>query len=428
MADAKNDPKSGQNIKRRVSDPYAIHLDNEEYTLTEEILQVNVDSRTLKQRTWHFPDLKFISFNDGTLELQNTYNNISHKLTIVIEKSKLQVSCSCDTEAEMLCRHAYKAIERMIQFDRSNYFQQFRPKGLVKIATAHKKYFIIKPNAKGLDITPKEELVSIYQLDDIVQNNQFKGLLKLPGEIKLKKNTLKGMALSYIIMVSHKNRMLPFLLPCLGKLTKAENAVKVFMNFISGTQTEYDKYLGDEEKILNKCCFNMWKVVEKLPGLITPKEQTGDSKENIQMLFDIWQSIIPLLWDQRFVFTYYLHHKKELKGKPQRYKISEAHIAVKSPTLRFRLTDKGSFFQLEMKVFSNNMEITNYKLEPTFFISKGEILFFLSSLRDAAMAEWMRNIGNRMTIFKEHFTEFENRFLKPLRECYDVDLIEFKMK
>ena len=428
MPAAKNDPKSGQSNKRRATDLYTIYLDNEEYNLTEEILKENADSPTLKQRNWNFPDLKFISFNHGKLELQNTYYNISHKLTIVIEKNNLKVTCSCNTEVEMLCRHAYKAIARLIQFERSNYFQQYRPNGLIEIATAHEKYFTIKSNADGLAVNAKTELGSIYQLDEKVQKDQFKGLLKLPGEIKLKKNTLKGMALSYIIMVSHKNKMLPFLLPCLGKLTKAENAVKAFMNFISGAQTEYDQYLGDEEKVLNKCCYNMWKLAEKLSGVITPKEQTGEFKKNIQLLFDIWQSIIPLLWDQRFVFTYYLHHKRELRGKPQRYKINEAHIAVKPPTLRFRLTDKGSFHQLEMKVFLDNLEITNYELEPTFFISKGEVLFFLSSLRDAAIAEWMRNAKNRITVFKEHFAEFENSFLKPLRECYDVDIIESKKK
>ncbi len=425
MASIKNDPEQNRANERSTSDPYTIQLDNEDHILTEELLRKNVDSRTLKQRIWNFPDLKFISFNQGKLELQTTDRKVTHKLTIAVGKNKFQVSCSCNTEVEKLCRHAYKAIEKMIQFGRSNYFQQYRPNGLIEIATDHEKYFTMESTANGLDINPKTELGSIFQLDKKIRNDQFTSLLKLPGEVKLKKNTLKGMALSYIIMVSHKNRMLPFLLPCLGKLNKAENSVKGFMNFISGTQTEFDQHLGDEEKVLNKCCYNMWKLVEELPGLIYPKEQTGDFAKNTQLLFDIWQSIIPLLWDQRFVFTYYLHQKKELRGKPQRYKINEAHIAIKCPTLRFRLTDKGPFHQLEMKVFSNNVEITNYKLEPTFFISKGEILFFLSSLRDAAMAEWMRNIGSRMTIFKEHFAEFENSFLNPLHECYDVEIIDF---
>jgi len=408
---------------RKASDFYTINLENEQFILKKETLIKNVDQKILRSRQWYNPKFKFLSFKTGRLELECNQKDSTNILAILVEKDKLQVSCSCNTEVEMLCIHAYKIFEGLIYFEETDYFQQYQPNGLHEISASHRKYFTIKPTDRGLTITPKPELGSIYQINEAMQISQFNDLLKLPGEIKVEKNILKGMALSYIIMVSHKNKMLPFLLPCLGKLTKAENAVKGFMNFISGTQTEYDQYLGGEEKVLNKCCYNMWKTVEKLPGVITPKEPTNDFLKNLQMVFDLWQSIIPLLWDQRFVFTYYLHHRRELKGKPQRYKINEAHIAVKPPTLRFQLTDKGSFYHFKIKVVINNMEIANFKLEPSFFISKGDVLFLLPSLRDAAITEWMREFENRLTIFKEHFSEFENSFLKPLREYYDIEII-----
>jgi hypothetical protein len=424
----KNQGLPAEKVKRRSSDPYTINLDNQEYILTEEILKQNVSRQVLNQRIWHYPDLKFTSFTGGFLELKNACLNICHKLIIYIEKDRLKIHCSCDEEVEMLCRHAYKALERLIVFENSRYFQQYRPNGLYDITTTHRKYFAIKRGRKGLEIIPKDELGRIYQLNKSLRNDQVTEILKLPAKIRHEPKQLKDMALTYIVMASHRNRLLPFLLPCLGKLTKSGTSIKGFMNFISGTQKEYDQFLKEGHRVLNKSCYNMWKAVEKLPGSIINEEYSEDDSEKIKLVFDIWQSIIPLLWDEPFVFNYHLYGERELKRKPARHRIAQTQIDHNHPVLRFRLTDKGPFYQLSLTIFIKNTEVKNYELEPTFFISTNKKLYFLSSLRDAAIAEWMREMENKLTIFKEHFPEFETSILKQLRQHYDIEIVQLKMK
>jgi hypothetical protein len=77
-----------------------------------------------------------------------------------------------------------------------------------------------------------------------------------------------------------------------------------------------------------------------------------------------------------------------------------------------------------MKVLLNGKAIRNFKPITAFFIQPEENIYMLSSQRDAAMSEWMRKSGERITIFKQHFTEFENSFLKLLCQYYSVEIVE----
>ncbi len=102
---------------------YIVPLENNHYNLTDEALKKCVDPRTLKAHGWFYPTLKFISFKEGKLELLTTSNKVSLKLDIVVEKDKLHIACSCATPIEKLCQHAYKALDKLIVFDKTDYFK-----------------------------------------------------------------------------------------------------------------------------------------------------------------------------------------------------------------------------------------------------------------------------------------------------------------
>lgn len=111
MAKKKPDVDSLQ--LRNATDFYIVPLENDHYTLTDEALKKCVDLRTLKAPGWFFPTLKFVSVKDDKLELLNTSNKVSYKLYIVVEKDKLHVACSCATQVEKLCQHAYKVLDKL---------------------------------------------------------------------------------------------------------------------------------------------------------------------------------------------------------------------------------------------------------------------------------------------------------------------------
>lgn len=77
-----------------------------------------------------------------------------------------------------------------------------------------------------------------------------------------------------------------------------------------------------------------------------------------------------------------------------------------------------------MKGFLNRKAIKDFELITAFFIQQQENLYMLSSQRDAAISEWMRKSGERITIFKQHFADFENNILKLLRKYYTVEIVK----
>ena len=331
----------------------------------------------------------------------------------------------------MLCFHAYKVLDDLTWFGKTDYFQQFRPTGLYEIANSHKRLFEVKSNNKEVSIVPKPGLGVIYSLENDLHENQLTEALRIPVSKEVNPVSFPtDTALTYIIMQSCKNRLMPFLVPCIGRLNKNRDFIKGFGGFISGVQKEYDKYLDKDQRLLNKLCYNTWRIVENSMGSLIKENINPEEMQNIQIVYDFWQSVLPILRHQPFLHLYFMYWKKELKKKPSKSRIQPVTIGMDKPELRFRLINKRDFYQFDLRVFVKNKEIKAYIASPTFFIHDfdTEKLFLLPALRDAAIVEWVKIFKNKVTIFKEHYDEFENSIIKQLQQCYTIEMIESKNK
>ncbi|HEY6082979.1 MAG TPA: hypothetical protein VIU45_05940 [Chitinophagaceae bacterium] len=406
---------------RNAVEPYTIYLGDDPYVLTEEALKEQVDPLIQRRRNWHYPKLEFTGVQDARLTLMNTSRNVSHELNIRIAPDKLHVSCDCGLPAETLCVHAYNALLQIIWFGGTHYFKQYRPRGRAEMAAAHGQYFEKKTGDAGIKIIPKKELGSIYYLTGKLEGAVITEILKLPGVAPAPCQPASRTALTYILVKGlYQAGCPPFLLPCLGKLNTAGTYAMGFHHFVSGTEKEYDPYLTEEQRTLNGICYEMAKQAEKLPESIEECMITPAGPGSLAILFQLWKKAIPLLQQQEFLYKYYLSRKRELRGKPRKRGAWKIKISHNKPGLRFRLTDKGPFYLLEIEVWLEGARLNGYEFTTGFFIEKFQDMYLFSSLRDAAVAEWMEKHGGRITIFKEHFSAFEQDFLQPLREYYPV--------
>lgn len=409
--------------------PCSIRFQNKDYQLTTEQLRKQVSNKIVAANNWHPATLKFVSFKDGKLQLLNSCNKLSYKLFLQILEGRLQATCSCGNGSAVICTHVYGALRTIIWQLGEHYFEKLQPDGAIPLAFVYKNHFDKKECKAGLDVSVRPELESVFKLDQRLASVDVSSMLTLPVSapvpfMPLSNKTYKDArdeAIGYLLIIPFRNRFLPFVVPCAGKLIKSKTGIKTFYDFLSGAKKQYNHLLTDGQKELNTACFELWKLAEKLPGHILEDHEVKKITDNRLLVFEAWCKMLALLKQQSFIYSYFLYRTEELKkGRPAKGRTRQIQIASETPELRFVLTDCGAFYQLAMDVLVKGEPLTDYEADTTFFISQGLTIYLLPSLRDAAIAQWMDHSGGMLTVFKEHFPQFEQAILTPIRQHYKV--------
>lgn len=406
--------------------PVHILFEDKDSRLSWQCLQQQVDAGIVRRRSWSDPDLQFVSFINGQFVLQNSKDGRSYRLSLQVVGNELLVVCGCEEKGTTLCEHGYNALRSIIFYLGEHYFQKLRPGGVMELALAHRTLFNKVESRNGLDVSTRPELKTVYKLDEKAGAIDLVTVMELPGTL-LENNFLSaGLALSYVVILPSRYRFLPAVIPCMGKLNKTGTAIKSFDKFLSGLQKEYAAQLTHNQRELNKACFSLWKTVEPMPGSLLDEAERKSILDNYIAIWSAWQHIIPLLQKQPFVYSYPSYHLRDLKGKPRMGRIAPVQISSKPPTLKFVLTEKAVFYTLELQIWIHKDLLEGYDAEMPLFILYGRTLYLLDSIRDAVITEWMCRSGGRITIFKEHFGEFEKGCLALLRANYPVKIITAK--
>ncbi len=401
---------------RNAFDFYTIPLQADN-TLTHEALRNCLDKKILNKAGWFYPQLKLLTYKDGTVEIENKLKKLAFTLSLKVEPQKLQVSCSCGMPVETLCIHAFQALSRMLVREDMRNLILFMPNEAAQIVYENKRYFETKSGLNNM-FTPKANLGSVYGIQEALADYNIADVLAMPAHHPGKKE-IQETAICYFIMHTWRDGFLPFLLPCIGKFNKAGDKIKSFGNFLSGLQKEYDALLTPEQRELNSIALELYKQVEKLPQELIHEDMSYNETDGLSHVYKLWQKAIPLL-EQQHSYTHPYFQKRQLKGKPSFSWLEKIDVRKAVPVIEFKLTDKGAFYQLEMKPVINGKAISNYEMISTFFISEGDNIYMLASVRDAAVAEWMEKSKNKITIFKKQFARFETSFLQPLEKYYPV--------
>src|SRR5690606_24839561 len=156
----------------------------------------------------------------------------------------------------------------------------------------------------------------------------------------------------------------------------------------------------------------MWKLVEQLPGRL--QELAEDKKKLASQLFLLWEKTVPILYHQEFIYQYCLHRLRNLKGKPDKSGMIRSRLSKERPVLQFMLRDKGDYYSFLPVLVIRGVKHFTFDTKVRFFAIIEKEHYLLSSLRDAALVEWMDNLRGKINVFKEYFQEFEQNILTPL--------------
>ncbi|MDB5232043.1 MAG: hypothetical protein JWN76_2848 [Chitinophagaceae bacterium] len=405
---------------------FTIPLEDETCKLSIEQLS-KYKGPTSKRHEWPCPSLQFISFKNGELHLLNSSEGKSFNLILSVCKQHLNIMCSCGNTSAHLCEHAYSAVWEILWHNRENYFRKLLPEGSLALAFQYPRYFDKKESKTGIDTAPRAELGPVYQLTEGFQNMDLHDSLALPGEEKCSSHA-PGEGLGYMILLPYRRKMFPAIVPCSGKLNLQGTEIKSWDSFETALKKSQKAPSTESQKKLNLAAHDLWKLVEKIPGWMLIQEEDTDPKPPLKKIFDLWEQALPLLKKQQLVYAYYFYGPKELKLRPKKERTQKIFISGERPRIHFELSDKGVFYQLRLIITVNDKPIDDYDAGYTFLIIHYESIYLLESVRDAALVEWMDENGRWITVFKEHYADFEKKVLEPLGKYYVIERKKSKKK
>lgn len=420
MAIYKKTKKRNSEIIRIPSKTFTVLFTESPFVLTKDQFYEQTNGYKFKKKRWDYLSFDFVSYENNCLQLKA--DHVDGWLAILdlrIASDRLEITCNCGNQTDEICLHAFKTVDRIIDRYGEEYFADFRPGGNIEIAGKHLKWFERTYTGIQQNYTPKKILGSVYRFTNEDSDDYIKILQSLP-QGSLKDKTAINTQIIYTIMFPPRSRFETptFLLPSLGIKNKAGTDIKSYGKFLSGTEKSYEPFLSENEKILNSYCYEIWKIAEHANRFVL--ENKDDDCNRLRSLFDFWEKAVPILNRQEYVFCLPFFRKRELKGKPYRSYMQRVKIQTERPMLHFQLIDKGAFYQLIIKINIGNKSYVQFNATTTFFIIIDDKFYLASSMRDVGVLEWMNEADNKITIFKEHFEQFEHSCLNPLRKFYSV--------
>ncbi|MGF7230116.1 hypothetical protein [Arachidicoccus sp.] len=400
------------------SKPFVINFPEKHYVLTQEQFCQQTDGHTFKRKRWDYISLNFISFKDNCLQFKADNSDWETIIRLEIAADKLMVTCHCGNQSDKICVHAFKVLDEIITARGDYYFERYQPAGKIALSLKHPQFFTKTVDGIEQYFRPKKQLGTIYQFTNENITLPLESLLQLPAVTQQTPATLNS-AMVYMLMFPPNKRFTnpTFLLPCLGIKNKEGTDLKAFEKFLSGTEKDYEKNLTEEQKTVNRWCYEIWKHAENANRYLIDEENDQDK---IQAIFCLWEKVVPLLQRQENVYQLPFFGTRYLKGKPLKKYMHRIIINSERAKLFFQLTNKDAYYQLALKIEIGNKVVSQFDASITFFIVINYQYYLVASLRDAGILEWMHQAHNRITIFKEHFADFEESCLNQLRKYYPV--------
>ena len=212
--------------------------------------------------------------------------------------------------------------------------------------------------------------------------------------------------------------LLPVLVPCSGRLSRSGEKMHYFDAFLSCLEPQRRNLLTPDQQALHTLGLAMVKLAEQLPGSLLQLEPgiEGAAHE----LFLLWEKALPMLFHQEYVFRYPIGGRTGLRGKPEKSRLVKAPVGKDRPQLSFELHDHDNHFLFKPVLWLRGKRISNFRSRMPMFVSVGNTSYLASSLRDAAILEWMDSLNNRIFIGRENIVVFRREVLEVIEQFYEV--------
>jgi len=401
---------------------YVIPLENDDLILTKEVLykhykSLNVNHRSLRvtvPTVYYDKDTFVLSVEDEKAQPHNVF--------VQIKRHEIQVACDCGMPDNTLCQHAYGGMFDLMHHKDMELEDYYWP-GLEQKHNKELKYLYVDAEGHHVNIYPRPAYGNIFKAEwgfSLDHYHQFDiGMLN-----EINKDTTNKLVVGYNVIYTELGlwfSQLPMLMPFFGKTAKHSNQIVAYGHYLRKDKaiTE-DVVLTENQNALNEISHKMFTQVKSV-GRQDNKANVQKWLDAVPILIKLWQKAIPMVFYEPHVYSSQGEGHLTWNNKPVKSNMSNWRISSEQFVITFNLKGHKDHFILEPVIKSPAKHIAHCRKVPLFLIDAEDHTFYLvHSAQDEALLNWLRISGNKLTVLKEHFIDFHNRFLRQLSECYAV--------
>jgi hypothetical protein len=391
---------------------------NQNMIFTKEILKKYYEPLPRSTKGYYGRYAEYLDFQYGMVKIAVTMpgEKISN-LYIHVNLEEMHVACDCKMPGGKLCRHGYFGLNSIMWQSDSIDLKEFYWPHINVTNIKKNKYLNIKLSQHNLSINPNQEFGDIYKGGIGFKNNSS---LKFTEPLSVLINhSNPEEVIGYAVMYSGRgnlNSHLPYFMPFTGVTNKGNKEIGVYKQFIK-KQTKIDYPFTDEQLSLNDISFEMFSLVRGVSKL-RGNERELEQKRITPIIINLWKQAIEKLKKQqnlKAIFSYGFVDR----DRPRKSDVINCKL-INQVYIDFILKDKGEYFSLEPKLIAenNDIKLPIYKSVFALHDFKSDDLYLLSSVQDEKILNWLSGVDYKLTIFKQDFQDFHERFLSNLTKSY----------
>ncbi|MFB0496029.1 hypothetical protein ABID99_002266 [Mucilaginibacter sp. OAE612] len=414
---------------------YKIAFENSNQILTQEVLEKHFLKPIILNKSIKKLHNEFFSFNTGVIGIAlKDKETLVQKFYIGIEKDAIYVACNCGMPSQELCEHAFYGLGRFIKGHSGDFKSYYWP-GIEIDNHGLCKYLDIKISWHEISIHPKKELGRLF-----ITNRGFDEIDRIlfdekRSQISIKKNAYEKLIGYHFIYNANQGERghCPFLMPFIGIANNTDDILSYETYLMIDDRSIGDIPLTNDQILLNDICYKMLNLALSTRGDRIDCSKDKLSQSQMVEILELWKQAIPLIKTQPYVKGSYSFGMRNLPEKPGKKDIQDFKIDKGTLSISFFLKEHEDFFTLEPTIYVYEKDITaSFCKFPFFIVDPLRPSYYhfhlVDNIQDDTVLEWFTLGGNKLTVLKHDFEEFNNKFLVKIREHYVVYHLPLKSR
>ncbi len=355
-------------------------------------------------------------------------DNSENRLFLHVGLTELDVACTCGMPEEKLCYHAYMGLHSLNWQHYLELNSYYWP-GFIADDNIRNKFLTTEVTKNWISIKPKPKYGNLFKSAIGFAGDKQ---LSLKETARLESTVIGGQeTIAYCLaynLGNQSNLFLPVLIPCLGITSKNNKEIVSFKQFNTAEKPIRNITYTSNQEILNDISLKQHAIAKSYDDLAgeRKKERVAEAK---RAMFSLWEQAIPLLLNEKYNHAYYTYWLQYLKDKPRKAEMQDCRYSLERPVLSFVLKFHQDHFSLTA-VLSVDGNLLKFDYKPHLFVfdQTTELCYLMTSVQDDELLMWVMAHNKRLTILKEHFTEFHDTFLNKVSSYYPVLFVDPQSK